>query len=336
MSTNTTDPYVPALSRHIFTAGGCSTGSHNQPQFNESNGAFTETWDGYIYVPESMDNVKLKVLADDNACFYLYAFPDNKANLPGRGPLGGGSYASAESEAITHLKKGYYRVNVTYENIDYPGTNVARLSVLLNGTQITIGQLETHNLITRQQAESLLGNYIPVNYSTMPTPDVWSYVGGDYLDAYNEEARRFTTDGHYNLDAHRENGDWFNSCALRVSIALAQSGINLSAAQVTGMRGDATVLPPEGYAIVAASGMTEFFASERCFGVASDFDAQSSYFFLNPGQDIICFGGRHVNNGAKHVGICQGIDGESAGGITEKVWILYRPTWGDPVNSPLD
>lgn len=178
MSTNTTDPYVPALSRHIFTAGGCSTGSHNQPQFNESNGAFTETWDGYIYVPESMDNVKLKVLADDNACFYLYAFPDNKANLPGRGPLGGGSYASAESEAITHLKKGYYRVNVTYENIDYPGTNVARLSVLLNGTQITIGQLETHNLITRQQAESLLGNYIPVNYSTMPTPDVWSYVGG--------------------------------------------------------------------------------------------------------------------------------------------------------------
>ena len=173
MSTNTTDPYVPALSRHIFTAGGCSNGSHNQPQFNESNGAFTETWDGYIYVPETMDNVKLKVSADDNACFYLYAFPDNKANLPGRGPLGGGSYASAESTPIAHLEKGYYRVNVTYENIDYPGANVSRLDVLLNGTQISIGQLETHNLLSSQKAFEVYDFYTPVNYD-VESVDVWA------------------------------------------------------------------------------------------------------------------------------------------------------------------
>lgn len=335
MSTNTTDPYVPALSRHIFTAGGCSNGSHNQPQFNESNGAFTETWDGYIYVPETMDNVKLKVSADDNACFYLYAFPDNKANLPGRGPLGGGSYASAESTPISHLEKGYYRVNVTYENINYSGANVARLDVLLNGTQITIGQLETHNLITHQQAQTLLNNYTPVNYTSMTTPaQVWSHVGGQYFAAYDAEVKKYTTDGVYDEETHSEQGTWYNSCALRVSIALAQSGIDLGDAQVTGMKGKTTVLPPEGYAIVAASGMTTFFAS--LFESASDFNVRSGYLFHNPGQDIICFGGRHVNNGPNHVGICQGTDGSSAGGITEKVWILYRPTWGEPVNSPLD
>lgn len=335
MPTNTTDVYVPMLDRHVYTAGGCSNGSHNQPQFNESRGAFTETWEGYILVPQSIDNVKLKVSADDNACFYLHAFPDKKANLPGRGAFGGGTYASAESDPIDHLEKGYYRATVTYENINYPGANVARLEVLLNGAQITIGQLETHNLITKLQAETLLGNYAPVNYSYMPHPaQVWSHVGGDYFDAYNEEVQRFTTDGVYDEEAHSENGDWYNSCALRVSVALAQYGINLSDAQVTGMRGDATVLPPEGYAIVSASGMTAYFST--LFGVNSDFNERNNYLFLNPGNDIICFGGRHVNNGANHVGFCQGTDGASAGEITEKVWILYRPTWGPPVNSPLD
>lgn len=333
---NTTDSYVPLLARHEYTSGGCSNGSHEQPSFNLSNAeAFTETWEGYIKVDADIENCVLKVSADDNACFFLYAFPDHKAELLPRGPQGGGGYTDATSTPIPQLKKGYYRAKVTYENIDYSGTNLARLDVLLNGTQITMGQLETHNLITHQQAQTLLSNYTPVNYINMSTPaQVWSHVGGEYYAVYAEEVRKYTTDGVYDEAAHRKNGDWYNSCALRVSVALAQSGIDLGDAQQTGMKGKTTVLPPEGYAIVAANGMTSFFAS--LLESASDFNVSSGYFFLNPGQDIICFGGKHANGGANHVGICQGTDGSSAGGITEKVWILYRPTWGNPVNSPLN
>lgn len=161
---NTKDTNVPALSRHVFTEGGCSNGTHDQPCFNEQAGAFTETWDGYIYVPESMENVKLTVAADDNACFYLHAFPDCKAELLGRGPLGGGNYTSAESTPIPMLKKGYYRVHVSYTNIDYPGKNIARLDVLLNGEQITIGQLETHNTLSEDEVTKLYDFYDFVSY----------------------------------------------------------------------------------------------------------------------------------------------------------------------------
>lgn len=329
MPTNTSDPYVPALSRHIFTTGGCSSGSHDQPSFNESSDAFTESWDGYIYVPNDIDDCVLTVSADDNAQFYLYAFPDKVADLPGRGPMGGGNYESAESEPIEHLKKGYYRVHVSYENIDYPKNNVARLEVLLNGSQISIGQLETHNLLTRDKALDWLNKYAPVNYKSMPkSKDVWTHVGGQYLDAHNAEVKKYTTNGVYDEETHSKEGAWYNSCALRVSVALAQSKIDIESAQVTGMKGKPDVLPPNGYAIVAASGMTTFFASQ--LGVGSDFNTRNDYLFLNPGQDIICFGGKHVNNGPNHVGICQGTDGSSAGGITEKVWILCRPTWGEP------
>ena len=243
MSTNTTDPYEPALSRHIFTASGCSNGSHNQPQFNESNGAFTETWDGYIYVPETMDNVKLKVSPDDNSFFYLYEFPDNKANQPGRGPLGGGSYASAESTPIAHLEKGYYRVNVTYENIDYPGANIARLDVRLNGTQISIGELETQNLLSSQKAFDMYDFYTPVNYD-VESVDVWAMFDktdintqtpgdnenedsagdkeGDSTGDKEKEAVMSVTENETATVAEVMAKE--NSCATRVSITLSRGG----------------------------------------------------------------------------------------------------------------
>ena len=331
MSSNTNDPYVPALSRHIFTAGGCSSGSHEQPSFNESSGAFTESWDGYVYVPQDINNCVLKVSADDNAQFYLDAFPENIADLPGRGPAGGGNYASAESSPIQLLKKGYYRAHVSYENIDYPTSNIARLEVLLNGTQITIGQLETHNLLTQQQAQTWLSNYTPVNYDNKENPkDVWTHVGGGFLDAYKKEVEKYTINGVYDEAAHKAKGSWYHTCALRVSVALAQSGIDLEPAQVTGEKGEPDVLPPEGYAIVSASRMTSFFATT--LGCASDFHTLNDYKFRNPGQDIICFGGKPVGSVSNHVGICQGTDGTSAGGFAEEIWILYRPTWGEPKN----
>jgi len=182
--------------------------------------------------------------------------------------------------------------------------------------------------------KKLLNNYTPVDYDNKPHPsDVWPYVGGQYFTAYDNEVKKYTTNGVYHEDEHSKKGTWYNSCAFRVSVALAQSGIDLADAQVTGMKGRTDILPPDGYAIVSARGMTTFFA--KLFGSGADVDSRDEYLYQNPGQDIICFGGQHVNNGSNHVGMCQGTEGSSAGGITEKVWMLHRPTWGEPVNSPL-
>lgn len=336
MPSNTNDPYVPALSRHIFTPGGCSSGRHEQPYFNESSTGFDEVWEGYILVPAPISNCILKVSADDNACFYLEAFEDYKADLPPRGPAGGGPYASAKSQPIPHLEKGYYRAKVTFKNIDYPGANVARLEVLLNGEPVTFGQLETHNLLTEEQAQLLLGVYTPVDYINCLNPDtIWQYAGGDCKREHEKEVEKFTSPaGVYDAVAHARNGYYYNTCALRVSIALCNSDVDISSHRAANIDADPNSLPPHGYVILSANRMTSFF--EAWLGCSSDFSGVAHYRYLNPGQDIICFGGLLEDDNDAHVGICQGTVGASANKISREVWILYRPTWGPPIESPMD
>lgn len=323
MPTNTNDPYVPALSRHIFTAGGCSSGSHDQPSFSESSDAFTESWDGYIYVPNDIDNCVLKVSADDNAQFYLYAFPDKVADLPGRGPMGGGNYESAESEPIEHLKKGYYRVHVSYENIDYPKNNVARLEVLLNGSQISIGQLETHNKLTEEKAKEILQNYRA--YSS-------------YEDDHEAAAAIWALFG----EKAKEDMGATDTCATRVSIALSRSGYTLTGAHysdgssasnnVVNRGWDATILNADGsstkrHIIMSAAVMSQFYST--VFGDrGADYDDSNDYedytaeaYEPKPG-DIVIFGD------SLHVGICPGTEPDVGSFMTGQVRLLYRESWG--------
>lgn len=319
MSTNTTDPYVPALNRHVFTAGGCSNGTHSQPCFNESSGAFDEMWDGYIYVSEPIDNCVLKVSADDNACFYLHAFPDNKANLPGRGPSGGGSYASAESTPISRLEKGYYRVHVSFTNINYSGANVARLDVLLNGTQITIGQLETHNKLNAATATNILNQYKDNVSYRKSALEIWALFGERAVETNGNE----------------------QTCATRVSIALSRAGYTLTGAtysdgssasnNVVRMGWDPTILNADGsntkcHIVMSAAAMSQFY--DTLFGDVdyedcSDYQNENDTFQPQEG-DIVIFGDE------VHVGICPGNDESVASFMCGGVRLLYRPSWGDP------
>ena len=138
---NTTDPFVPALSRHKFTP--CK----EQPVFSHANKtAFTKTWEEYIFVAEDITNTQLEVSADDNASAYFYAFPDKIAEvtpLPGDKNYGGGQFRPCNPiPVIAELKKGYYRIHIQYENVNYPGTNAAQLEVKLNGQQIVLGLIK--------------------------------------------------------------------------------------------------------------------------------------------------------------------------------------------------
>ncbi len=360
MSTNTTDPYVPALSRHIFTAGGCSSGTHNQPCFNESSDSFEETWDGYIYVPAPIENCVLKVSADDNASFYLHAFPDNVANLPGRGPLGGGNYESAESTPIEHLKKGYYRVHVTYQNIDYPKANIARLDVLLNGTQISIGQLETHNLLTSNATNILKKHYDFVNYEKTSS-NIWALF--DKTDINQE-------DDNQGDESEAEPGtvQWAmsgeNSCATRLSMALSRSEYNLRKATgaynvhlLSGTLTESTTPPvkwhnaclrPDGihdetntktysHFVPSADNLANFLKGELG---APDYSSLNRYLEecevgnFSPDDIIIFHNPYRGERGWGHIGMGQSPDfreGDLYDDIDEtNIWIIRRASWGEP------
>lgn len=272
-----------------------------------------------------MENVKLTVAADDNACFYLHAFPDCKAELFGRGPLGGGNYTSEESTPIPLLKKGYYRVHVSYTNIDYPGKNIARLDVLLNGEQITVGQLETHNTLSEDEAGLILSEYMEHVDYTKSTQEIWALFGELALSKYGEE----------------------NSCATRVSIALSRAGYTLTGAMtsdgkpasnnIVNMGWNAQILNADGsdtkrHVVMSAYAMSQLY---YVFWGNSDYDIYSDYqnnsssdlpevYNPHPG-DIIVFGDDF------HVGICPGDEPSVANFMCGEVWLLYRPTWEDPV-----
>ncbi len=339
LENNCTDSYVPKLNRHTFIPYVEPIGNqeHAQPVFNHGDHeAFSESWDGYILLPEKKEYT-IRVAADDLASFSLDAFPDKVAKLEPRGPKGGGRYQYSDSVNLGELLPGYYRVHIDFTNINYTdGKNAARLAVEVNNQQITLGALHTVNLITAAQAETLLEKYNPVNYLNMEPYSVWEYVGGGLFQEHTDEMKKYTDEnGFYDETAHRndDQASWYNTCALRASIALSDFGINLKGWQNLGVQGDKH-LGTDGAAIVAASVMTSFF--EKTFGNA-DFIAAKDYKYLNPGNDSICFGGRHSqeNGGHRHVGFDLGIYGIAGGGITEKVWILYRPTWGAPTKSKL-
>lgn len=225
-----------------------------------------------------------------------------------------------------------------FTNINYTeGRNAARLAVEVNKQQISLGALHTVNLITREQVQKLIANYEPVNYQSMNDPyNVWEYVGGGLFQAHKDEMKKYTdAQGNYDQTAHSndDNASWYNTCALRVSVALSDSGINLKGLHNHGVKGDHH-LGPDGASIVAASVMTSYF--ENTLG-AADFSTSADYKYQNPGKDTVCFGGRHAQEagGHPHTGFEVGKNNVIGGGITEKVWILHRPTWGEPEQSKL-
>lgn len=255
------------------------------------------------------------------------------AKLEARGPRGGGHYKYCDAVSLGKLRPGYYRVHVDFTNINYTeSNNIARLAVEVNNKQITLGALHTSNLITAAQAQKLLANYMPVDFNHKKPGEVWAYVGGDFLAAHEAEKKQYTQNGVYDEVAHKLRGAWYNTCALRVSVGLSDSGIVLKDEQNLGMKGDAH-LGPDGRAIVAASTMTKYF--ERTFG-AADFASSEHYKYGDPANDTICFGGSHLNSPSGHVGFGTDTKAASGGGITEKIWILHRSTWGEPEQSKIN
>ncbi len=137
------DPFVEATNEQSFVP------LTEQPSFNiaDAEPIANATYIGYVYVPEDVTNATLKVGADDNATAFLYAFESLRARvdpLP-NAQYGGGQFRYSEEVVLAAtLPKGYYRMQVTYTNVVLPESwqNIARLEVLLNGTQVQLGNLK--------------------------------------------------------------------------------------------------------------------------------------------------------------------------------------------------
>ncbi len=316
---NTTDPFVPALSRHTFT----KKPSAEQPVFSHADKeAFTKTWDEYILVEKDITNAQLLVSADDNASAYLYAFPDKIAEVT---PLtedkdyGGGQFRPCDPiPVIAELKRGYYRIHIQYENVNYPGTNAARLEVKLNDKQVVIGDLIAHNLLTKVAAEMLTNHYVPYSYSKKSTDEVYAAIGG------------WLNDNH-NSDDPETAANYYHSCALRLSIALSAFGQNLAGA--TGadniLTGASNILGGNRHVIISSSNMAKHIKSE--YGSieypAGDYTAESKIEDMKK----IKINDIYLYSDSTHSGLSTGTE-DLGNYMSGDTWLLYRDGWANPEN----
>lgn len=322
---NTTDPFVPALDRHTFTPCVKKQGSEKEPQpfFEHTDkDAFTETWNNYIFVAEDITNAQLVVSADDNASAYLYAFPDKIAEVT---PLtedkdyGGGQFRPCDPiPVIAELKKGYYRIHIQYENVNYPGANAARLEVKLDGKQVVVGDLSEENLFTELDAKKLMKCYNKYNYKTMKThAEFWTTIG---------------IKGSIDLGANDA------SCAARISQALGEYGVNLD--KEPNLNNGGRYLDSknkEGKVIYIRALSIHNYMMEKLGKPMFTSKAEFDKMRIETGGTPIILWSEFVGRYA-HVGMGYSAEGSAEQGTFEDVqsmWVLFRPDFEDPETSVL-
>lgn len=342
-NSNTQDVFVPDLPRHKFNVMAASGQGDMpaQPGFNIADKAACDyVWTGYIKIAADLQAPTIQVGADDWATFKLDAF-DTVAEVDRPtsqvGPAGGGQFYTGSAKTLPDLGKGYYRVRVTYQNVNYTaGKNAARLEVKLNGAQINLGELKAYNLLENESADTFLSKYAAYGYIALPNAvDENGQTGSDKV---------FAAIGGPINDAHIA-GTYVNSCATRLSIGLSQFGVNLSGAPGANNigSGNKDVLGGFKHIILSADRMGDLLKQKLG---TPDFSTLSKYQDACKHkvgtEDIIIF---HVPYGAYysdagHVGMGAAQNGFRDGDFhndfdTVNIWILKRPTWESPATPKL-
>lgn len=324
-ASNTTDSYVPKLTQHTFSTEGLV-----QPQLNiEEDEAFTGRWVGYIKVETDLVNPTLELSGDDHASVTLAAFTGGDdctvelAEVEGS-VYGGGAYRTESIILNGTVKAGYYLVTINYSNVEInpDWSNVAQLDVKLNGTQIELGALTATNLITQTKATSLMDAYAQYSYTEKSTKEVWAAIGGwlneKHLEAYDSEGVPDTSH------------DYYNSCALRLSIALNNAGYDLSKAAGANniLTGNSDVLNGNKHVIISASQMLIYLQGifSDTHYTTTDYDAETLLEGMLESKKGDCF----IFAASGHVGIATYDDRSMGNHSTEPLWLIKRTTWGNP------
>ena len=260
-------------------------------------------WEGYIRIPED-GTYNFTIQIDD--CGYLEIAEQKVVELTG-------SHSSTSASGSKELTRGFHYVKLHHENLAVPEAiapypNAEEFVPKMGDTELELWEIDApKNLWNIANAQRLLGCYNVVDYPTMTTDEVWKHIGG------------WLNDSHISGDTN-----YYNSCALRLSIALSSYGIDLNGAPGAnniGAKGNSQALGGKKHVIISAAQMATYL---RTLLGTPDYpdDGENGY---NPPQagDIIVFGDD------LHVGMCPGNNTAVGSFISGPVWLLQRSTLDD-------
>ena len=198
-------------------------------------------WEGYIRIPFDKEYA-FTIQMDDNG----YLEIDNQKVVE----LKDGN-SSKKAEGKKELKQGYHYVKLHHENLKVPDAiapypNAEEFVPQMDGADLELWEIDAPvNLWKTEDAQKLLKCYNVVDYVTMPNPgQVWSYIGGWLYQAHLKEIED---------NVPEQLRSYYNSCALRMSIALSSFGKDLkneAGAELIGDKANAGALGGKTHVII--------------------------------------------------------------------------------------
>lgn len=269
-------------------------------------------WEGYIRVPFDKE-CAFTIQMDDNG----YLEIDNQRVVE----LKDGN-SSKKAEGKKELKQGYHYVKLHHENLKVPDSiapypNAEEFVPEMDGADLELWEIDAPvNLWKTEDAQKLLKCYNVVDYVTMPNPgQVWSYIGGWLYQAHLKEIED-------NVPEQLRN--YYNSCALRMSIALSSFGKDLkneAGAELIGDKANADALGGKTHVITRARDMAAYV--QKLLGDPDYADGQDTGYCSPQPGDIIVFAGKG------HVGMCPGDNISIGSFLTGPIWLINRETLKD-------
>lgn len=285
-------------------------GQSPQLDWNYSDDLSAHDWAGYLRIPET-GTYTFRIQVDDNGFIEI----DGKKVVEVTG-----SNSSTSREASLELQKGFHYAKFHHENLAVPEEiagypNAAQFESFLNGERIRLKDIDAPmNLWRKEEAQRLLSCYNVVDHETLHTGSVWALIGGWLNEKHLKEIAE-------NVPENKRQ--YYNSCALRVSIALSQFGYDLAGVRGAEniLDGNADVLGGKQHVLMKAADMVAFLYS--LLG-EPDYHGDGTDGYCTPqAGDIVIFGS------SGHTGMCPG-DHRSVGGfIAGDIWLLQRSTLDD-------
>ncbi|GKI07418.1 MAG: T6SS effector amidase Tae4 family protein [Akkermansia sp.] len=269
-------------------------------------------WEGYIRIPFDKEYA-FTIQMDDNG----YLEIDNQKVVE----LKDGN-SSKKAEGKKELKQGYHYVKLHHENLKVPDAiapypNAEEFVPQMDGADLELWEIDAPvNLWKTEDAQKLLKCYNVVDYVTMPNPgQVWSYIGGWLYQAHLKEIED---------NVPEQLRSYYNSCALRMSIALSSFGKDLkneAGAMPIGAEANADALGGKTHVIIRARDMAAYV--QKLLGDPDYADGQDTGYCSPQPGDIIVFAGKG------HAGMCPGDNISIGSFLTGPIWLINRATLKD-------
>ena len=284
--------------------------------WHKTEKAETHDWEGYIRIAEE-GTYTFSVTLDDNG--YIEVGGQKVVEITGT------NSSTSKSSELYHLKKGFHYVRLHHQNEKVPEAiapypNAEEFVPKVNGEDMKIWEIDApENILKQQDAQKLLSCYNVVDYLTMLTDGVYAYIGGWLNRSHLKEIAD---------NVPMAERQYYDSCALRLSIALSKYGYNLAGAlgandikpdEKDG--GNAEALGGRKHVIISARNMA---AHLRTIFGEPDYNGNGEDGYSTPQEgDIVIFGNKN------HVGMCPGDNASVGSFICGDIWLLQRATLDD-------